>query len=61
MSTTFFQDVYHMETPGGGGYGKADAESDHTGPPSNKRRKTGAPNVLQTGSLFSYKLLQESA
>uniref|UniRef100_A0A0B6ZGC5 5-oxoprolinase n=2 Tax=Arion vulgaris TaxID=1028688 RepID=A0A0B6ZGC5_9EUPU len=54
-------DIYHLETPGGGGYGSLKAEGDQIEPPSNKRRKVGQQKVLQSGSLFSYKLLQESA
>lgn len=53
---TFLQDIFHLETPGGGGYGdpkmKFVAE-----PPANKKQRVYAAK----GSLATYKLTQESA
>ena len=50
------QDTFHLETPGGGGYGnpkmKVAAE-----PPANKKQRVYAAK----GSLATYKLTQESA
>ena len=50
--------MFRLETPGGGGYSKSDASCgkvDADVPPS-KRRRVFEP----TGSLASYKLMQES-
>lgn len=51
-------DVFHLETPGGGGYGDPDSD---TAPPTAKKAKTSNATALLSGSLYSYKLLQESA
>ncbi|KAK3803740.1 hypothetical protein RRG08_029668 [Elysia crispata] len=50
-------DVFHLETPGGGGYGDLDSDGH---PPAAKRARTGQ-SLVMSGSLYSYKLLQESA
>ena len=59
------QDVFSLMTPGGGGYGRAKndnnrlAEEDET----EVARKKYCPNqqYLQTGSVYTYNLAQESA
>ncbi|RUS91769.1 hypothetical protein EGW08_000477 [Elysia chlorotica] len=50
-------DVFHLETPGGGGFGDPDCE-EH--PPAAKRARTSQTHAV-SGSVHSYKLLQESA
>ncbi|CAL1530679.1 unnamed protein product [Lymnaea stagnalis] len=56
-------DVFHLETPGGGGYGALISDYEKNGPSSNKRKTVeGRPRpTFQSGSVYSYKLLQESA
>ena len=50
------QDIFHLETPGGGGYGNPRAKVD-SAPPVAKRPRVFTP----TGSLATYKRTQESA
>ncbi|XP_059148899.1 5-oxoprolinase-like [Physella acuta] len=47
-------DVFYLETPGGGGFGQP-------GSSANSVNKTRGQRFIQSGSLFSYRLLQESA
>ncbi|XP_055890721.1 5-oxoprolinase-like [Biomphalaria glabrata] len=56
-------DVFHLETPGGGGYGKRKLDSEQTDQTPSKydKKEIHGPHILQSGSLLSYKLLQESA
>lgn len=56
-------DVFHLETPGGGGYGALTSDHQTNGSPPNKRKNVdGRPRpTFQSGSVYSYKLLQESA
>ncbi|XP_005089828.1 5-oxoprolinase [Aplysia californica] len=60
-------DVFRLETPGGGGYGppgSENAEGDmEVEVSSSKKRKLEAKGnpQMQSGSLFSYKLMQESS
>ncbi|KAI8759398.1 5-oxoprolinase, partial [Biomphalaria glabrata] len=56
-------DVFHLETPGGGGYGKRklDSEQNDQTPSKYDKKEIQGPHLLQSGSLLSYKLLQESA
>uniref|UniRef100_A0A2C9JMB0 5-oxoprolinase n=1 Tax=Biomphalaria glabrata TaxID=6526 RepID=A0A2C9JMB0_BIOGL len=57
------EDVFHLETPGGGGYGKRKLDSEQTDqtPSKYNKKEIHGPHLLQSGSLLSYKLLQESA
>ena len=48
------QEVFRLETPGGGGFGDQNLKDDST--PPVKRMKVVQP----TGSVASYKLMQES-
>ena len=48
------QDVFHIETPGGGGFGDPNLKEEHS--PPFKRVKL----FESTGSVASYKLMQES-
>ncbi|KAL8570454.1 hypothetical protein ACOMHN_034489 [Nucella lapillus] len=56
-------DVFHLETPGGGGYGRAeDAASNGSTQRGLKRKSSTSPRpFLERGSLYNYKLGQESA
>ena len=54
----FTQDVFRLETPGGGGYGSPTSNDEDYSP--QKKRKLDA-QMRQSGSVFSYKQLQESA
>ncbi|ESO82256.1 hypothetical protein LOTGIDRAFT_134918, partial [Lottia gigantea] len=51
-------DIFHLETPGGGGYGEP---KDSNEPQHKKRRVTSEQKQVERGSLYSYKLKQESA
>ncbi|XP_050396145.1 5-oxoprolinase isoform X1 [Patella vulgata] len=51
-------DVFHLETPGGGGYGPVDEQGSE---PRAKRRRTSSKQQIERGSVYSYKLKQESA
>ena len=53
-----FQDMFHLETPGGGGYGSPDCVDDATGPPPTKRLHM---STMPSGSLENYRMMQESA
>lgn len=47
------QDIFHLESPGGGGFGDPDSE----GTPLAKKVKTFATS----GSLMTYRMKQDSA
>ena len=51
------QDMFCLYTPGGGGYGPAEEETN--GAPANKRRR---PNeaFAERGSVFEYRMAQEA-
>ena len=49
------QDVFHLETPGGGGFGPV-GDRNESEPVSKKRR-----HHKMTGSVYEYNLVQESA
>ena len=51
-----FQDVFILQTPGGGGWGSLDQTPDHTPVLSTVSRP-----VLSRGSVAEYRRLQESA
>ncbi|XP_053402483.1 5-oxoprolinase-like [Mercenaria mercenaria] len=55
-------DVFLLQTPGGGGYGTVDGQTDEE--PDRKRRKVGKQTStltkVGTGSLYDYKRSQES-
>jgi len=57
----FFQDVFYLQTPGGGGYGKEVEGHDQ---PERKRRKVDQVDVklskVGTGSVYDYQRAQES-
>ena len=57
--TYIFQDIFHLETPGGGGYGckRDDMDQDDCSSPIPKKRRTFIP----TGSVAGYTSAQESA
>ena len=56
------QDIFHLETPGGGSFGQADrtkASADQQR--GVKRQSAPLQTFIQRGSLYQYKLGQESA
>ncbi|GFN92191.1 5-oxoprolinase [Plakobranchus ocellatus] len=55
-------DVFHLETPGGGGYGDLCSDNNSTDlEPEAEKGAKKSQVLLQSGSLYTYKLLQESA
>lgn len=49
--------MFHLETPGGGGYGEPTGEGDKYKESEDRHSHT----FMQRGSVFEYKLSQESA
>ena len=56
-----FQDIFHLETPGGGSFGRADDTATSDQQQGIKRKSDPLPTFIQRGSLYQYKLGQESA
>ena len=56
LFVSLLQDIFHLETPGGGGYGDPKMKFVAQPPASKKQRVYAAK-----GSLATYKLIQESA
>ena len=50
------QDIYRLESPGGGGYGVSESVGDLS-PPHTKKCQTFA----MKGSLMTFRLMQESS
>lgn len=64
MYVIAFQDIFHLETPGGGGYGDASSKqaSQHqVGEEANFDMLDSFPKFPERGSVHQYRLSQESA
>ena len=60
----FVQDVFRLLTPGGGGFGRPDDEDDDDNGPPRRRRKIdpiASQHYHEKGSVYAYRLAQESA
>ena len=59
-----FQDCYRVQTPGGGGYGVPTdslGQSNGVGDPPTKSENGKQQYFAACGSLYNYKMMQESA
>ena len=64
LTLFFVQDVFRLLTPGGGGFGRPDDEDDDDNGPPRRRRKIdpiASQHYHEKGSVYAYRLAQESA
>ena len=60
----YLQDLFSLNTPGGGGFGKPDKEDLESGSSPAKRRRTdpvSSHHYVEKGSVYAYRMAQESA
>lgn len=55
------QDVFRLESPGGGGYGYEDDDENNVPHKRRRCRDDSGKQVIERGSVYAYRLAQESA